>query len=104
MPDDIYRAAKESISNECFRLGYYIEILKTEISEAIDKVRNEMIRPSVLYKPTISLDGNQYCALYGGDLMSGIAGFGESPEEAMRSFDKAWIEKYSRETNINYKH
>lgn len=37
--------------------------------------------------------GNQWCALYGDDLQSGVAGFGSSPQEAMFDFDLAWREK-----------
>ena len=48
------------------------------------------MRPSVLYRPALSIDGNQYCALYGEDLASGVAGFGDTAEEAMRAFDNAW--------------
>lgn len=47
-------------------------------------------RPSAVFKPTLTKDGNQWCALYGEDLMSGIAGFGDSPAAAMAVFDKAW--------------
>lgn len=50
----------------------------------------QQMRPSVLYRPTISLDGNCYCALYGEDLMAGCAGFGETMADAMADFDKNW--------------
>lgn len=53
----------------------------------------EMLRPSVLYRPSISIDGDQWCALYGADLQAGVAGFGDSPDAAMRAFDKAWSER-----------
>ncbi|KTC25464.1 hypothetical protein AO392_14665 [Pseudomonas putida] len=46
--------------------------------------------PSVLYRPTLSIDGNQWCALYGEDLQSGVAGFGDSPGAAMSDFEKNW--------------
>lgn len=46
--------------------------------------------PSVMYKPKLFLDGNQWCALYGEDLQNGLAGFGNTPELAMEAFDKAW--------------
>ena len=49
--------------------------------------------PSVVWKPKLSIDGNQWCALYGDDLQSGVAGFGASPQEAMLDFDKAWCMK-----------
>jgi len=44
---------------------------------------------------SISIDGNQWIALYGDNLQDGVAGSGDSPEEAMRNFDKAWFEKLS---------
>ena len=33
-------------------------------------------------KPKFSKDGNMYCFLFGDNLQEGIAGFGESPNEA----------------------
>lgn len=51
----------------------------------------EMARPSAVYRPALSLDGTKWYALYGTDLMDGVAGFGDTPEEAMREFDQAWM-------------
>jgi len=48
------------------------------------------LRPCMLWKPKLSLDGNQWCALYGDNLQSGVAGFGDTPEKAMEDFDKNW--------------
>lgn len=53
----------------------------------------EHARPSAIYRPSISIDGNKWCALYGDNLQDGVAGFGDSPAEAMTAFDKAWAEK-----------
>lgn len=50
----------------------------------------EMQRPSVLYRPTLSMDGDQWCALYGIDLQQGVAGFGDTPAKAMAEFDAQW--------------
>lgn len=50
----------------------------------------EYQRPSVVFKPTLSRDGNMWCALLGDDLMFGVAGFGETPAKAMYAFDTAW--------------
>mgnify|MGYP001589925005 CR=1 FL=1 len=47
-------------------------------------------RPSVLFRPRLSLDGDQWCALVGECLQDGVAGFGGSPDAAMRDFDRAW--------------
>ncbi|CAJ6698629.1 Uncharacterised protein [Burkholderia pseudomallei] len=50
-------------------------------------------RPSAVYRPTLGIDGNKWCALYGPNLMEGVCGFGDSPAEAMDDFDKNWIAK-----------
>jgi len=60
-------------------------------TEAIRDVQYEMIRPSVLFRPSISIDGNQWCALYGDNLQDGVAGFGDTPDRAMRDFDTNWV-------------
>ena len=49
-----------------------------------------LTRPSYLLKPKLSIDGNQWCALYGENLQDGVAGFGDTPEAAFADFDKAW--------------
>lgn len=63
---------------------------KQHLEQEIYAVSHEMQRPSVLFRPSIGLDGTKWCALYGEDLMNGVAGFGDTPEEAMREFDKNW--------------
>ena len=50
----------------------------------------EYERPSVLFRPKLSIDGNQWCALYGDNPQDGVAGFGDSPTKAMWDFDRAW--------------
>jgi hypothetical protein len=59
--------------------------------ETIRMVAGEYERPCVMFRPAISIDGNQWCALYGDNLQDGVAGFGNSPAHAMREFDAAWI-------------
>ena len=54
-------------------------------------VAHEQTRPSVLFRPTLTIDGDTWIALYGEDLQSGVAGCGKSPDAAMLDFDKAWI-------------
>ena len=41
----------------------------------------------------LSLDGNQYCWLFGENLQVGIAGFGDTPYLAMLDFNKAFYDK-----------
>lgn len=43
-----------------------------------------------MLKPRIFRDGNQWCVLYGEDLQSGIAGFGDTPRLAIYDFNKQW--------------
>ena len=62
------------------------------IQEEFLNVAYEMQRPSVLYRPSLCIDGDQWCVLYGKDLQSGVAGFGESPAKAMEDFDKVWYD------------
>lgn len=50
----------------------------------------EYSRPSVMFRPRVNIDGNQWCALYGENLQDGVAGFGDSPDAAMRDFDEQW--------------
>ena len=59
----------------------------------------EQCRPSVLFKPNLSIDGDRWCALYGEDLQRGVAGFGDSPAEAMWDFDRQWGTKIKSTKN-----
>ena len=62
-------------------------------AEVAREAAAEQCRPSVLFRPALSIDGNQWCALYGDDLQCGVAGFGDSPAEAMWDFDRQWATK-----------
>lgn len=57
----------------------------------------ELLRPSMQLRPRLSIDGNQWCALYGEDLQNGVAGFGSSPDKAYKAFDEAWIRERTTE-------
>ena len=46
--------------------------------------------PSTLYGPKLSKDGDQWCALLGENLQEGVAGFGDTPQEAFTAFDAAF--------------
>lgn len=60
-------------------------------SRAMQEAASEQMRPSVLMRPTLSIDGNKWCALYGDNIQDGVAGFGDSPNLAMYDFDKNWL-------------
>jgi hypothetical protein len=64
-----------------------------ELRDVISAVVEEYRRPSIMLKPALSIDGNQWCALFGENLQDGVAGFGDSPELAYWDFDKNWCAK-----------
>lgn len=68
------------------------------LQEAISTANYEYTRPSVLFRPAVYPDGNQWCALYGDDLQNGVAGFGDSPALACEDFDKRWHAKLGATT------
>jgi hypothetical protein len=70
-----------------------ISFAKSLLQEQIAAVGFEHSRPSAVFRPALSIDGDQWCALYGDDLQNGVAGFGRSPVEAMTDFDNAWHRK-----------
>lgn len=78
--------AVRDIARDAFDVSRYVAIIQEEFVFAA----YEMQRPSVLYRPSISLDGSKWCALYGDDLIKGVAGFGDTPAEAMADFDENW--------------
>ena len=69
-------------------------IMKNSFVEMCYSIEYETRRPSVLFKPRLFLDGNMWCALLGENLQIGVSAFGESPDEAMQKFDKAWITNF----------
>lgn len=70
----------------------------SEIAERMRVAANEHCRPSALFKPAVSRDGDQWCALYGENLMEGVAGFGDTPNQACVNFDIAWLNERATST------
>lgn len=66
-----------------------------QISAMFESIECESIRPCVMMKPKISIDGNRWCVLYGDNLQDGVAGFGDSPAKAMIDFDRNWLQTLS---------
>ncbi len=81
--------AIRSVAFESFDISHMKAMLLQDFSIAA----YEMQRPSVLFRPSVVPDGTKWCALYGADLMEGVAGFGDTPAEAMADFDKNWIKQ-----------
>jgi hypothetical protein len=78
------RSNKMSNDTSEFDYRFQCERMSTE---------HERQRPSVLFRPALRIDGNQYCVLYGTNLVEGCAGFGDSVEEAMQDFDFNWSKR-----------
>jgi hypothetical protein len=78
---------------EALDFSWQKQLIVSACTEAIAEYQ----RPSVLYRPTLSVDGDQWCARYGPNLQEGVAGFGYSPELACRAFDAAWQAKLSEQ-------
>ena len=59
------------------------------------EAENALVKGSwfVILGARIFRDGNEWCALFGEDLQTGVSGFGKSPLKAMQAFDKAWVEE-----------
>lgn len=67
--------------------GFYAE-------QALEQIRiasYEQMRPSVLFRPRLRCHRGIWYAVY--DAEPALFGHGDSPEEAMRDFDKAWVRK-----------
>lgn len=98
---ETYQAIYDAVRSRIFNgdIGSAIESVMREanfshhasmVAESVRGTLSAYERPSVLFRPRLSIDGGQWCALYGDDLQSGVAGFGESPALAMDDFDRAW--------------
>ena len=74
-------------------VDHYMERINDNVRFACEEIAaaaREISRPSYLLRPTINLDGNAWCALYGENLQDGVAGFGKTPALAMTDFDEQW--------------
>ena len=61
-------------------------------------------RPSMLLRPTLKQDGNQWHAHFGEPFPEGVSGFGDSPYLAFVDFDEQWMKAIEgTETDIKQK-
>lgn len=98
----IYDAARSKIAGGCvdsairsaisdLNLTHYVDLVMWAYKEAAA----EQMRPCVLLRPALKIDGDKWCALYGENLQDGIVGFGNSPSDAMHDFDKSYYTNLS---------
>lgn len=83
---DIGAAVESAMRNE--NVGHYFQQTCYEMQSAAQ----EHGRPSAVFKPTLTQDGNAWLAVLG-DLPTGVVGCGDSPAMAMADFDSAWYRK-----------
>lgn len=99
----VYDATRSKISNgdvgsaiesaiRDMSLSHYVQMAMRQVEDHAA----EFSRPSVLFRPDISIDGDKWLALYGKNLQDGVAGFGDSPAGAMADFDDNWCRKLVR--------
>lgn len=94
---EIYDAVRSKISGgDIGQAVRDVALNAFDISHSVSMVRDQFMavawehqRPSVLFRPELSQDGDSWMAIYG-DLPTGVVGCGETPAEAMADFDKAW--------------
>ena len=94
MTDDMVTQASEIIQD-----GAELKVpYRTTARECVEAILDAAVcqlsdRPSVLHRPKLTIDGNRYFVLYGEDIRTGVAGFGDTVAEAMADFDKQWSER-----------
>lgn len=71
--------------------SFEVHAIKEAVADLADTVRATWCAPHVVYRPRLFADGDQWCALLGDDLMTGVAGFGDTPAAAMADFDASWL-------------
>lgn len=71
----------------------------SRIYEERMRTEYELQRPSVLFRPVLTRDGDKFCVLYGQNLMDGCAGFGDTVDAAMRDFDNNWARETARSSD-----
>lgn len=81
--------AVERVARDAFDMSR----LQCSIGQDFSAAAYEMQRPSVMFRPTLFVEGTSWCALLGENLQVGCAGFGDTPDAAMRSFDEAFLKE-----------
>ena len=69
------------------------KLLEHQIAGNVLAASMEALRPFVLLKPKIFIDGNKWVALYGENIQDGVSGHGDTPDLAARDFDREWVDR-----------
>jgi hypothetical protein len=84
---DISEAVMQALREA--NLGHYAEGAAQSVQFAVAQYE----RPSAVYRPRLVKIRDEWCAFYGEEKDNGPAGYGTSPENAMRAFDEAWYNR-----------
>ena len=84
------RYGQEKEMNEGFLTANDSSWVARHMVESMDCQLFEQLRPSVLFQPRVFKDGDKWCCLRDENLMEGVVGFGDTPNEATLEFDKEW--------------
>lgn len=71
--------------------GMAAQIFESAMGRLVLDLREELGSAFAVVRPPVYPDGDQWCALYGADLQVGVAGFGDTPDQAVRAFNRAWV-------------
>lgn len=86
MNNEIYRGAFDALMG-C-NIAHFVEQSANEFSNVLC----DYAKPSAIYRPVLTQDGNAWLAVYG-DLPTGVVGCGDTPADAMADFDRSWNKK-----------
>lgn len=64
--------------------------MEIAFTNQVEAYFHELRRPSTMYRPTLTQDGDKFIALLGPNLQEGVVGVGETPQKAMLDFDRAF--------------
>ena len=71
--------------------GYLVQLIeiKTEAAKLCEKAEKRRASWAVIYGLIPFKDENQWCVMLGDNIMEGIVGFGDTPEDAIEAFNIA---------------
>lgn len=79
---------------DSYAAGRLAQAAEYELERSVEAKEYNLVS---LLRPSVTLDGNQWCVLYGENLAEGIAGFGDTPYQAVWAFNKEWHRKATQE-------
>lgn len=76
-------------------INVFLSLALEKFNYTMSEIKDEMTKPSVLYRPRIYPDGNMWCCVYG-EMPLCVVGFGKTPKDAVNAFNASF---YCEELN-----